>query len=160
MFILMEWRTEGSEEVTCRRMCPTCRKASDYVVPSTYIPSNDKEKAELLGNHKNKLAKIRCRNFAGLGTCLFGSDCFYAHLDEKGNDIKSFDKTMQELYEERKRRKSRRCVDTDAILEMLMTVLQRDLYQGQRGQADNDRFERERSVLQRVFLSRILWSGR
>lgn len=102
---LMEWRTEGSSEVASRRVCPTCRKSSDYVVPSQFMPTNDNEKEQILLNYKAHCATLPCKRFevGELGSCPFGSDCFYAHLNHKGVDIKTQDQTMQELYEERQR---------------------------------------------------------
>ncbi|KAL3758988.1 hypothetical protein ACHAWU_003059 [Discostella pseudostelligera] len=102
---LMEWRTEGSSEVASRRVCPTCRKSSDYVVPSKFMPTNDEEKQRILLNYKAYCATLLCKRFEVgiLGSCPFGSDCFYAHVNSKGVDIKSQDQTMQELYEERQR---------------------------------------------------------
>lgn len=49
---LMEWRTEGSKEVTSRRVCPTCRKSSDYVVPSSVMPTCVEERDRMLQNYK------------------------------------------------------------------------------------------------------------
>ncbi|KAL7541804.1 hypothetical protein ACHAXR_011235 [Thalassiosira sp. AJA248-18] len=134
---LMEWRTEGSSEVTSRRVCPTCRKASDYVVPSLIMPRNDDEKEDILQNYKDKLSTIPCKNFdvGKLGSCSFGSDCFYAHLDRKGREIKSHDKTMQQLYEERQQRhRNDREADMHYIAEMiLMMGLQRHFNRRSRG---------------------------
>ncbi|EED90718.1 predicted protein [Thalassiosira pseudonana CCMP1335] len=123
---LMEWRTEGSEEVSSRRVCPTCRETSDYVVPSYVLAKNDTEKQQIIRTYKERLAAIPCRKFDGiLGSCAFGKDCFYQHLDGDGKDVKSHDKTMQELYEERERQRSSRrggWVDVDMLNEMFMML--------------------------------------
>jgi len=133
---LMEWRTEGSSEVASRRVCPTCRKSSDYVVPSMCMPANDQEKEEVLQNYKIKLSVIPCKSFevGKLGSCSFGRDCFYAHSDCKGKDIKSRDKTMQQLYEERQRHRNvGRETDIEYITEMILLMgLQRHLNRGGR----------------------------
>merc|ERR1712086_1219817 len=60
---LMEWRTEGSKEVTSLRVCPTCRKASDYVVPSPTMPSNNEEKEQILVGYKAHCGTIPCKHF-------------------------------------------------------------------------------------------------
>ena len=125
---LMEWRTEGSDEVASRRVCPTCRKPSDYVVPSPILASNNEEKQQILRNYKDRLATIPCRNFDGeLGSCTFGKNCFYAHLDGSGKDIKSRDESMQELYEKRIGRRERRnrdrlAPDLDMLTEILLMM--------------------------------------
>ena len=128
---IMEWRTEGSEEVSSRRVCPTCRKESDYVVPSHTLPKTEQEKLELLRNYKERLAQIPCRNWEGeLGSCPFGRDCFYAHLDDDGKDIKDQDRSMQQLYEERQRhRDSRReGYDMEMIEQLILMGMQRNLF--------------------------------
>ncbi|KAL7548928.1 hypothetical protein ACHAWF_012196 [Thalassiosira exigua] len=140
---LMEWRTEGSSEVTSRRFCPTCRKASDYVVPSAYMPANEEEKERMLQSYKDKLSAVPCKHFDGtLGSCSFGSNCFYAHLNSRGEDTKSRDKTMQQLYEERQRQRDDRrgTGDIDSLTEMiLMMGLQRHLNRHTRRRGRNRR---------------------
>jgi hypothetical protein len=139
----MEWRTEGSEEVSSRRVCPTCRKESDFVVPSHVHPKSEEEKQEILRLYKERLSTIPCRNFDGeLGSCPFGRDCFYAHRDGDGKDIKARDRTMQQLFEERQRQRNRRGRhDLEMISEMLLMMgMQRHLsgrnVRGRRGQRD------------------------
>lgn len=102
---LMGWRTRGSSDVVSRRVCPTCRKASDYVVPSSRMPADDSEKERMLRKYKVGRISIPCKNFESgkLGSCPFGRDCFYAHSDRNGKDIKARDKSMQELFEMRQR---------------------------------------------------------
>lgn len=103
---LMEWRQEGSQDASDRRCCPTCRKHSDYVVPSRLFPSSPNHKARIVQDYKDKLSVIPCRRFQQtqeLGSCRFGSDCFYAHIDENGEDMKALDKSMEELARERQR---------------------------------------------------------
>eukprot|EP00569_Conticribra_weissflogii_P005533 CAMPEP_0171344662 /NCGR_PEP_ID=MMETSP0878-20121228/19864_1 /TAXON_ID=67004 /ORGANISM="Thalassiosira weissflogii, Strain CCMP1336" /LENGTH=259 /DNA_ID=CAMNT_0011847897 /DNA_START=224 /DNA_END=1003 /DNA_ORIENTATION=+ len=125
---LMEWRKEGSEDVRSRRVCPTCRKSSDYVVPSPVYASNEEEKQRILSTYKNRLATIPCRHFDGeLGSCSFGRDCFYAHFDEDGKDVKSEDLSMKELYEKRNGRRRRRdrdsfISDVDLMSDLLLMM--------------------------------------
>ena len=144
----MEWRTEGSDEVSSRRVCPTCRKTSDYVVPSRTLPRSAEEKAELLLNYKERLARIPCRNWEGaLGSCPFGRDCFYAHLDEDGKDVKAQDRSMHQLYEERQRhRDSRReGSDMEMIERLIIMGMQRNLFErGGGGSSTRRRGQRDR----------------
>lgn len=103
---LMEWRKEGSQDASDRKSCPTCRKHSDYVVPSPVFPSCDEQKHHIVQRYKDKLAVIPCRRFQvsqRLGSCPFGSDCFYAHIDELGRDVKAMDASMEELARQRER---------------------------------------------------------
>lgn len=114
---LMEWRsssTGGSEEIENKKalvkVCPICRKHSDYVLSSfTYAKTGD-GKEDLMLAHKYRLSQIPCKRFQNgeLGSCPFGRDCFYQHLDEYGNDVKHLDQSMQEIQEELERRKRRR----------------------------------------------------
>ena len=101
---LMEWRTEGAVET--KKCCPACRKHSDYVVPSEIYASDPNEKNRIVKAYKDKLNSTPCTRFTGrLGSCRFGSDCFYLHLDEDGNDVKSEDHSMAELQEAREKRR-------------------------------------------------------
>jgi len=107
---LMEWRKEGSQDASDRRCCPTCRKHSDYVVASRVFPSSEQQKAQIVQEYKNRLAVIPCRRYQQtqeLGSCRFGSDCFYAHLDENGVDVKELDMSMEALSQARQERRRR-----------------------------------------------------
>ncbi len=124
---LMEWRKEGSQDASDRRSCPTCRKHSDYVVPSPTFPSSTEQKESFVQEYKDKLAVIPCRRFQEtyrLGSCPFGSDCFYAHLDASGNDVKALDQSMEELFRERERiqESRRRRRQRDARMSFLGVV--------------------------------------
>ena len=155
---LMEWRTEGSSEVSSRRVCPTCRKSSDYVVPSQFMPTNDAEKEQILLNYKAHCATLPCKRFVEgeLGSCPFGSDCFYAHLNFKGVDIKSQDKTMQQLYEERQQgRREQHEFERERAMEymaemIMMLGLQRHFGRGgTRGGGASRRGQRDRGANRR-----------
>jgi len=146
---LMQWRRRSEVSSSLRRVCPTCREPSNYVIPSNIFPANQSQKMIIVENYKQKCSTIPCRRFVDgkLGSCPFGRDCFFAHHDENGVDVKDQDKTMQELFEERERHRSRRNdrdSDLDMISEMLiMRALQLQLIGGgrqrPRGQAvDND----------------------
>ena len=121
---LMEWRKEGSKEADDRRCCPTCRKHSDFVVPSVTVAIGD-EKTRVVEEFKTKLSVIPCKNFDGeLGSCPFGSDCFYAHFDDDGNDVKSNDQSCEEIHRQRRRRRrSRRSSSYDRDLEEIELML-------------------------------------
>mmetsp|Transcript_2619 Transcript_2619/g.4593 ORF Transcript_2619/g.4593 Transcript_2619/m.4593 type:complete len:159 (+) Transcript_2619:579-1055(+) len=91
---------------------------------------------------KIKLSAIPCKNYeiGQLGSCSFGSDCFYAHLDRKGEDMKPRDKTMNQLYEERQRHRNARGSDIEYITDMiLMMGLQRHL--NRRGRGGENRWD-------------------
>jgi hypothetical protein len=120
---LMEWRKEGSQDATDRRSCPTCRKHSDYVVPSRIFPDSAPQKESIVQDYKDKLAVIPCRRFQqqrsntsnrsttrgrGTSSCPFGSDCFYAHLNENGDDVKALGRSMEEIRRDRERAQEER----------------------------------------------------
>ncbi|KAL7497656.1 hypothetical protein ACHAWT_005675 [Skeletonema menzelii] len=140
---LMEWRRSSEVSSSSRRVCPTCREMSNYVIPSHVFPSNPSQKLNIVQNYKQKYSMIPCKRFVTgkLGSCPFGRDCFFSHEDESGVDMKNRDKTMQELFEERERHRSRNRrnnmgSDLDMIAEMLMTMaLER---QFNRGGLDDD----------------------
>mmetsp|Transcript_64064 Transcript_64064/g.184118 ORF Transcript_64064/g.184118 Transcript_64064/m.184118 type:complete len:381 (-) Transcript_64064:107-1249(-) len=128
---LMAWRKEGSPDACDRRSCPTCRKHSDYVVPSEHFPADAKEKEEIVQAYKDKLSVIPCRRFSAtreLGSCPFGSDCFYAHLNSGGEDVKDQDKTMAQLREEKQEQqrermaRTRREITGDIIAEYMIAM--------------------------------------
>jgi len=92
-----------------------------------------------LNNYKAHCALIPCKHFelGKLGSCPFGKDCFYAHTNRKGKDIKSKDKSMQQLYEERNRQRGGDGIDY--ITDMLLMIgLQRHLARQERGNRRGD----------------------
>jgi len=122
---LMEWRKEGSKEAEDRRCCPTCRKHSNYVVPSNEFAIGE-EKQKIAAMYKAKLAIIPCKKFDGiLGSCPFGKDCFYMHVDEDGRDIKFQDKSMKELHEEQISRRNSHHENyySDDVIDSLFLML-------------------------------------
>lgn len=122
---LMEWRRQKASSNT--RACPTCRNHSDYVIPSSKYATHDNGKDLIIMEYKRKCSYIPCRHFKGLGSCPFGRDCFYRHLDEEGRDIKHLDKTMKELKADRRRRRSNEFGipqdDIDELLESFLIML-------------------------------------
>jgi E3 ubiquitin-protein ligase makorin len=152
---LMEWRKEGSQEAEDRRSCPTCRKHSDYVVPSSRFPANEQEKHRMVTEYKDRLAVIPCKHFNGvLGSCPFGRDCFYAHFNDEGENVKAQDQTMKELVEQKAARSRSRYRhrhgsggssggdDMDMLLSFLrlldMYGYQRDIYWSDSDDDDSD----------------------
>lgn len=115
-----------------RRVCPTCREPSDYVIPSTIFPTTPSQKLNIVQQYKHKCSTIQCREFVKtkkMGSCPFGRDCFYAHFNESGVDVKERDKTMEELFQRRNNRRrnnnnnnNNRDSDLDMITEMLMMM--------------------------------------
>jgi Zinc finger, C3HC4 type (RING finger) len=94
---LMEDGT-GNDSNTVRA-CPTCRQPSDFIIPSDRFCVGQ-EKEQVVSAYKARLSCTPCKRFNGkLGSCPFGKDCFYAH--GKDYDMKEFDKTKQELWQER-----------------------------------------------------------
>lgn len=84
------------------KCCPTCRSPSRFCVPSDkYYKGEAKEK--IISHFKDSKAKKKCRNYVvgKLGSCLFGSECFYLHPDHNGDDMKHEDKTAEALFSQR-----------------------------------------------------------
>eukprot|EP00529_Nitzschia_sp_RCC80_P021552 CAMPEP_0113509618 /NCGR_PEP_ID=MMETSP0014_2-20120614/37676_1 /TAXON_ID=2857 /ORGANISM="Nitzschia sp." /LENGTH=415 /DNA_ID=CAMNT_0000405469 /DNA_START=227 /DNA_END=1474 /DNA_ORIENTATION=- /assembly_acc=CAM_ASM_000159 len=85
------------------RACPTCRRVSDFVVPSDRFCVGQ-EKTEVIGAYQARLSVQKCKRFNGkFGSCPFGRDCFYAHK-RHGKDVKRKDKSKKELWEKKQRR--------------------------------------------------------
>jgi hypothetical protein len=75
-----------------KHACPICRIESDHIIPSKYFYKGD-EKATYVREYKEERSKRNCKFFkiGQLGTCPFGPNCFYAHMDEDGKDMKPLD---------------------------------------------------------------------
>ncbi|CAM9799549.1 unnamed protein product [Scytosiphon promiscuus] len=97
---LRTWRKSRGPQKDISRTCPECRKVSFFLVPSKEHLKG-KEKLKAIQAYKKGLSKLPCKyhkpeSSRGSGSgnvniCPFGARCFYAHLDEHGNDVK--DKT-------------------------------------------------------------------
>ncbi|DBA04630.1 TPA: hypothetical protein N0F65_012213 [Lagenidium giganteum] len=88
---LREWRKSKDQEVEIVRSCPACREPSDYIVPSLTFCTGT-EKTRVVEAYKAHLSMRECKYFSGrVGSCPFGPNCFYAHRDAAGNDIKDQD---------------------------------------------------------------------
>jgi len=105
---VMAWRRDGTDDAQDRRCCPVCRRRSDFVVPSHVYASSSsnggRRKQQIISQYKAKLSVIPCRRFVEgqLGSCPFGRDCFFAHLDETGADMKAQDRSKEELDQQRR----------------------------------------------------------
>ena len=82
---IREWRAVEYLQKDVKRSCPQCRCESHLVIPSSYVPAADDEKAQLVEGYKTRLSRIPCKHFnLGLGECPFGSSCFYEHRHRDG----------------------------------------------------------------------------
>lgn len=82
------WRGSGDQVRTMVRACPSCRVESHFVIPSDRMVVDVHRKECLIDQYKSRLGAIPCRHFnRGRGACPFGSSCFYAHVDEDGNEV-------------------------------------------------------------------------
>ena len=118
--------------------CPICRVESKHVIPcETFLA--DKEKEEYFETYKEKKSKIKCKRFDGtLGSCPFGKECYYAHLDSQGRDVKESDFKRRELNNNRRsryqrqlrrRRRRRARMMMEAFHEDMMMIEHFDTYQ-------------------------------
>ena len=153
---LMEWRTEGSDEAEDRRTCPTCREKSDYVIPSNIKPIDKEDKERIVHEYRTRLGRVPCKKFDGiLGSCPYGSDCFYAHLDEEGDDCKADDCSMKELYETRqkqRRNRRRRGDSVESELEHFSQLLMMMQMQGLLGDSDEEDSDDELDYISDILL--------
>lgn len=140
---IMEWRKEGSREAKDRASCPTCRKHSDYVIPSPINPTNEQHKQRIISDYKRKLSQIPCKLFNGtLGSCRYGKDCLYSHKNGEGEDMKSEDKSMKELWENKRRRRSRSdSFDAQLMENFLFFLMAQSIANLQGGSDDDDDFD-------------------
>lgn len=77
-----------------------------------------------MNSYKAKLSKLPCKRFDGtLGSCPFGRDCFHAHM-RNGKDVKSQEKSKDELDRDRedRRRRAHDMYDLDVIHSFLMLL--------------------------------------
>jgi len=89
---IREWRnTAYTSQAASRsviRSCPMCRNESHFVIPCDRMVSDPARKEALVARYKEQLSTIPCKYFnKGQGECPFGSSCFYAHLDERGQPV-------------------------------------------------------------------------
>jgi hypothetical protein len=95
---LREWRQSKALERDVTRACPCCRMPSDYIVPSLNFCIGE-EKKQVIQAYKQHLSRRECKYFNGnFGSCPFGRNCFYAHYNLQGINVKQMDvsKTKQE----------------------------------------------------------------
>lgn len=73
---IRKWRETHAKHPEVARSCPTCRTPSHFVIPSSFLVS-DERKPDLIRAYQQRLRTIPCRRFAyGEGRCPFGSSCF------------------------------------------------------------------------------------
>eukprot|EP00903_Cladosiphon_okamuranus_P012561 g11761.t1 len=100
---LRTWRKSKGPQKDISRTCPECRKVSFFLVPSKEHLKG-KAKLKAIQAYKKGLSKLPCKyhkparsgsnggsrssSSSGTNVCPFGARCFYAHLDENGNDVK------------------------------------------------------------------------
>jgi len=130
---LMNWRKNGNNENSDRHSCPLCKGTSRIVIPSQVCPKTRTEKDEIFNTYKKKRGRFPCKIWNGnLGSCKYGRDCLYQHLDRNGSDVKAKDKSSQELFEARcKQRRNRRTfVDFEMSLyeDMHFNMLDEDMF--------------------------------
>jgi hypothetical protein len=82
---IKQWR-QDNQSSECPH--PKCSAVSTYIVPSpTYVPEGPK-KNSLVASYREKMTKIPCKYFDfGKGTCKFGDNCHYAHVDANGRPV-------------------------------------------------------------------------
>ncbi len=84
--------TSSTPNKSTTHSCPICRVESKYVIPSYHHISNSKEKEEYYEKYKESKKFIKCKHFDGnKGSCPFGKDCYFAHYDVNGVDVKESD---------------------------------------------------------------------
>ncbi|RWW81375.1 hypothetical protein BHE74_00010245, partial [Ensete ventricosum] len=79
---IRNWRSNspasGMNVNSALRACPICRQLSYFVIPSVIWYSTKEEKQAIIDSYKTKLKSIDCKYFDfGIGTCPFGTSCFY-----------------------------------------------------------------------------------
>jgi E3 ubiquitin-protein ligase makorin len=132
---LRTWRATKSESDMETRTCPTCRKQSDFVVPSQKFCTGA-EKEEVIEGYKAHLATVPCRRFTGaFGSCPFGRDCFYAHKDGTGKDVKADDMPRRRP---RPRRNRGREEMSEELMDMYTFFLLFDLLAGRDSDSDDE----------------------
>jgi len=75
-----------------KHFCPRCCVESDYIIPSKYFYV-DKKKDQVIADYIMMRAGRACKfhRIGLIGSCPFGANCFYAHYDSDGTDIKFID---------------------------------------------------------------------
>lgn len=85
------WRMQ-KEQQALGRSCPICRTLTHFVTPSFNWPASAKQKSAIIEKYKENLSSIDCKHFHfGEAECPFGSSCFYAHRDRRGQIISGSD---------------------------------------------------------------------
>jgi hypothetical protein len=82
---IKQWR-QDNQSSECPH--PKCSAVSTYIVPSPTYVSEGLKKNSLVASYREKMTKIPCKYFDfGKGTCKFGDNCHYAHVDANGRPV-------------------------------------------------------------------------
>ncbi|GFH49826.1 hypothetical protein CTEN210_06302 [Chaetoceros tenuissimus] len=68
-----------------RHSCPMCRQLSKNLYPSKHYLKGEEKKA-YIATYIDEQNKRQCHYYAS-GTCPFGDECNFQHVDENGNDL-------------------------------------------------------------------------
>jgi len=88
---ILEWRNKSKDVTNASTMvksCPTCRQESLFIIPSAVFCLGE-HKQNIIAKYKSELKNTPCKHFARNGSCPFGADCFFAHLDADGLPVDS-----------------------------------------------------------------------
>jgi len=88
---ILEWRNKSKDVTNASAMvksCPTCRQESLFIIPCAVFCVGEQKKA-IIAQYKEKLKQKPCKYFTKNGSCPFGPDCFFAHLDSAGVPVDS-----------------------------------------------------------------------
>ncbi|XP_062515150.1 E3 ubiquitin-protein ligase makorin-1-like [Corticium candelabrum] len=82
---IRKWRNLSHADNKIIRACPICRVPSNFVTPSEVWIEEVEEKQRLIEGYKTALSSIPCKYYDfGVGSCPFGSSCFYKHTTVEG----------------------------------------------------------------------------
>jgi len=98
---ILAWRNKSKDITNPSSMvksCPTCRQESLFIIPSAVFCVGE-HKQNIITQYKDSLRKTPCKYFTKTGSCPFGPDCFFAHLDKSGAPVDS--SKMQNIVKNR-----------------------------------------------------------
>ncbi|KAL2913555.1 hypothetical protein HK105_207015 [Polyrhizophydium stewartii] len=115
---IRKWRAREDKEASLlesgtNKLCPVCRKQSDFVLKSKRFIATGIEKDHAIASFMDYASSIPCRYFAKSlqqredpPRCPHGNDCFYAHNDEHGNrmHVQKFEPSRLEMLNNSNRR--------------------------------------------------------
>lgn len=84
-------KSKGPKHHEIRHSCPECRVESMRMEAST-VYLDGEEKKKLFQKCDERRSVKPCKYFKGtIGSCRYGPQCLYAHLDKEGKDLKPKD---------------------------------------------------------------------